>query len=234
MTLRYPRSLVAALALLTGLTACTTHQRHTLLTVFFEGVPPPEVERPSKPASPSQPVELIKPALPEFPTNAVQLLPHAPFREHKCSACHAPGRSQSVQGSQRAICYPCHTNVVSGAAVQHFPARKWDCLTCHKPHLSTVGKLLTAPVVALCYDCHDPLNTKPYVHEPVRRGLCVSCHTPHQSAYPNLLKQTGDPLCLSCHKAAAMQAVKGHSAIGDKKCLQCHAAHEAEKKGLLK
>ena len=237
MRLSGPRSLLAALALFSCLTACSTQQRHAWLTVFFEGVPPLE-SKPSPappataPATPAGSVTAVAPPL--LSTNIDPLLTHKPFRDRKCSSCHAPDRSQTVRGRQREICYGCHTNVLTKVAVQHFPAQKWECLTCHQPHMSPFGKLLSQPQAQLCYECHDSLDTRRFVHDPVRRGLCTSCHTPHQSQNPHLLKLAGDPLCLGCHKQAAMKAASGHADIGGKSCVQCHDPHESDKKGRLK
>lgn len=233
MTLRSTCLMLTGLILLAGLSACTTQQRHAWLTVFFEGVPPLEVEKPH-PAAPVELMNLVSNQIPGHPTNTVKLLPHTPYRERKCNTCHAPDQPRKMKGTQREICYPCHTNVLTKLQVQHFPARKWLCLSCHQPHMSTVGKLLRKPVVALCYTCHKSLNNKRYVHEPVKQGFCLSCHPAHQSPYPNRLKQAGDSLCLLCHKAAAMKAALGHAGMGDKKCLQCHDAHQSDKKGRLK
>lgn len=233
MTLRHTCLMVTVLALLAGLTACTTQQRHAWLTVFFEGVPPLAGEGP-EPAGPVEPVSLVANLPLALATNVVTSLPHAPYREHRCGTCHAPNQPRKMKGTQREICYPCHTNVLSNLQLQHFPARKWLCLSCHQPHLSPAGKLLRKPVPALCNACHKPLNDKRYVHGAVKKGLCLACHPAHRSPYPNRLRQVGDALCFDCHKPAAMKAAAGHAGIGDKKCLQCHDPHESDKKGVLK
>lgn len=233
MTTRPTRRLAVVVAFLCALTACTTQQRHAWLTFFFEGVPPLEGDAPTA---------TVTPAMDSTPTRAIATssnaepvwISHAPYRDRKCDACHEVGQALALKGTPRDICLPCHTNVITGASTLHWPLKKGKCMACHRPHLATVPKLLTKPGVALCYECHTPLNVKERVHEPVRRGRCLACHTAHESAVQGLLRKPGNAVCARCHEPEPMQALAAHAGIGDRACLTCHDPHQAAVKGLLR
>jgi predicted CXXCH cytochrome family protein len=227
-------TLAAGLAILTVLTACTTSQRHAWLTVFFEGVPPLEGEGPLPAADAAQVAKAG--TSPGTVRLGIQWYIHKPFKERKCGTCHGTGESQVLTGTQRQMCYPCHTNVLSGLAGQHWPAQKWKCAACHTSHKSTVAKLLKQPIVPLCNECHVALNTSTFVHRPVQMGRCLFCHPAHEAPYPGLLRNSGDDLCRRCHYAGALAAAKGHvgARLGQQACIKCHDPHESNKKGLLK
>jgi predicted CXXCH cytochrome family protein len=237
---RYCRAL-ANLTLLAALTgACSTQQRHATLAFFFEGVPPleghtppPEIAPPPTPGEPPRGPIAAEPANPTPPTRAAPL-PHQPYVERKCNACHAANFSQDMKGSTREVCSACHEKVLSPGTVQHWPAAKWMCSTCHRSHESPYGRLLDKPMVDLCADCHEPVDTERYVHFPVKRGRCLSCHTAHQSAQAGLLRLPGDALCLRCHEQRDMDALAAHANRGGQTCVACHDPHQSPNRGLVK
>ncbi|MBU0663283.1 MAG: hypothetical protein KJ990_01925 [Proteobacteria bacterium] len=71
----------------------------------------------------------------------------------------------------------------------HGPVASGDCSFCHKQDKKdqhTFQPIMN--IEALCYECHEKLNTGSTVHKPVADGKCTVCHDPHQSANEFQLK----------------------------------------------
>lgn len=76
----------------------------------------------------------------------------------------------------------------------HGPVATGDCIFCHKQDKKDRHTFQPIEnVEALCYECHEKLNSSVVVHKPVTNGKCTGCHDPHQSAHQFQLKevQTG-------------------------------------------
>lgn len=212
------RWIVLALALGVVLAAagCSRAQGHTLLTIFFEGVPPLEGERPSgelPPATATAPpprsgAELgSSPASPKSRPKMV-VTTHVPFRLKLCNACHPV--SIQEKGSL--------------------------------PRLDFKGKsILLKPVPDLCYGCHtDKVPTaealaQGWMHGPVADGACIFCHNPHSTRTPNLLKASPTAkLCQRCHKPGLMHLGEAPKPAEGQDCTACHSGHMGNTRFLLK
>ena len=65
------------------------------------------------------------------------------------------GRSSRLKSDQPDLCYDCHSRSLFLKRYQHKPAVTGKCTSCHNPHSSNNGRLLTMAMPDLCYKCHD-------------------------------------------------------------------------------
>lgn len=88
------------------------------------------------------------------------------------------------------------------------------------------------PVEALCYKCHDRMDTKKLIHGPLGSGDCTICHDPHGSPNRALAVAAPEVLCGTCHDQASsgkhMRQSRG------KGCTGCHDPHASDKTFLQK
>lgn len=146
-------------------------------------------------------------------------------------------RSASAAGAENCGCHPHKAEKV----FVHLPVKNGECVSCHKssgqkhPKFKKEAFLLTDKGRAgLCNECHEPKNTKKYVHPPVAAGDCLGCHDPHQSDSKFQLKAAGAELCFMCHDKSALERKYPHKPIAEGKCLGCHDPHQSDQKNLLK
>ncbi len=165
---------------------------------------------------------------------------HKAFEEGGCIACHDPHQGESkmfLTASGSELCEDCHDELVEKAqeaTTVHKAVldEKRACLTCHNPHTSDYPKLLAAPVMDVCLNCHDKkikteyrtlpdlksfLASKKFVHGPIKEGKCGDCHLVHGSAYFAMLKAEYPAtfyapfspgiyaLCWLCHKETRVE-----------------------------
>ena len=134
----------------------------------------------------------------------------------------------------------CHSGM-GNAKFVHGPVGVGQCTVCHQngnpkhPSKKVAADFkLPAEGKALCYLCHQPNDTMPFVHGPIKKGNCISCHDPHQSnTEKQLTKETTSELCFSCHEnnKTTKNFVHGPVAAGD--CNICHNPHSSEFEGLV-
>ncbi len=99
------------------------------------------------------------------------------------------------------------------------------CAECHPeaPKEYRVAR----PVDALCYRCHDRMDTKKRVHGPLGSGDCTICHDPHGSPNRALAVASPEVLCGTCHDQASSGKHMKQSA--GKGCTVCHDPHASDK-----
>lgn len=101
-----------------------------------------------------------------------------------------------------------------------------ECLGCH---LDERGMpLVSENSSAICHRCHQPMNTKKFLHGPLGAGECLPCHGPHGGSGNYYLKSEGPSLCLECH---ITEEVSGHdeaSVDSQSYCLDCHDPHQSD------
>lgn len=211
--------LSVALGLVIVVFGCSRTQRHSLLTIFFEGVPPLESEAtvgesPAVAASAKPPRSVAEPGdspapPPVKPRRQKAVVNfHPPFALRLCDACHPVSRRE-------------------GGGFANID-------------LSGTGTT-KQPVPDLCYVCHTDKAPTPealsegWMHGPVAAGACTFCHHPHSSRNPYLLlaKPTGK-LCQRCHEPGLMHLGDAPKPAEGQDCTTCHFGHMGKNRFLLK
>jgi predicted CXXCH cytochrome family protein len=177
---------------------------------------------------------------------------HKPVANRMCNQCHNDPTSPTPFATKKPgyeLCRGCHTaimNEIAGKNKLHWPVMsKKGCLSCHNPHASTENKLLKAPLLVVCGQCHGDTVARQErsltKHPPIKEGNCTICHSPHASDNSFFLVQASViDLCGTCHD---WQKHSTHP-IGEKtidprnknltvQCLTCHRAHGTENKNFV-
>lgn len=173
---------------------------------------------------------------------------HSPVEEEDCSSCHEQvqdqhpleeGSSFQLVETGSKLCYQCH-DAFGRKLTVHSPVHDGDCIDCHNPHGSNVGRFLLPvdhDLTELCINCHDSeLFTDAVIHGPVASGACMQCHDPHESNFPLLLKKTKEKTCTSCHVEIGEGMESSpvvHTAVKDSSCTSCHNPHSSPAAKLL-
>jgi len=118
---------------------------------------------------------------------------HHPIKEGKikCTDCHDHhgGFEKKLikAGSVNELCYKCHAEKRGPYFWEHPPVEE-NCRTCHTPHGSNHGKLLTHRTPQLCQSCHDATRHpgtiytsfssfgKPAQTDRMYGRSCLNCH----------------------------------------------------------
>lgn len=175
-----------------GLSACSEKDRHAVLDVIFDGVPPyipPEDRARLRTEAEAQALdkeqqEQAKRAARAKVVRKISRFTHGPFAAKECGNCHDLAASSGFR--------------TSGSSLTSMPGIGGE--------LAEAGRL-RMPVVKLCVRCHSdyspqaPENAGLRMHGPVGVGWCVACHQAHSSAYQHLVH--ADPpakLCTQCHQ----------------------------------
>jgi predicted CXXCH cytochrome family protein len=161
-----PWSVLTGALVAAGL-CCSAETRYDVLTIFFEGVPPPGfVPIPPEPGGRSGRL-----------TDPVSF--HTAFRKNNCTECHV-GKGRVLRTPIPELCRRCHDKPV-GKLWLHAPARSGECAACHGGHESAFPALLLAAGPALCYRCHrDSFVQGLPAHEKVDLAACMNCHPAHE------------------------------------------------------
>jgi predicted CXXCH cytochrome family protein len=137
------------------------------------------------------------------------------------------------------LCWMCHGDIGPQRSMDytHNPFMKGRCTSCHDPHASDFGPLLTQSERDLCVTCHPiglELN-RAQTHPPVANRYCTTCHHPHASDYRGILVSNQRDLCFTCHPTVAplsLKAVQHEPFIDD--CTGCHEPHGSNYLPLLR
>ena len=166
---------LAALALI----GCSATTRHKTLSLFFDGVPPPNA--PTVPGRPETATTIGSPSV--VPVGSQ----HGPYAAKLCEVCHAPGTGNALVAPREELCLRCHQLDLDKAYV-HGPLASGGCLVCHDPHGSRFGSLLVSESGGFCLSCHDR-DTVARIegHADISEG-CTTCHDAHGSDVMYLLK----------------------------------------------
>ncbi len=171
---------------------CDPEEKHRILTIFFDGVPPlyEEVIIATDPNS----VEII-----EVKAGVIWYV-HKPWKED-CAICHGERRKERTFSSEvqmlkppPELCFDCHEGLRSSdKRYVHGPFAVAQCLICHHPHTTANKHILLQPVPKLCYGCHAPDWTNTIdKHELEEYKQCLDCHSGHESRLKYLLKKDWD------------------------------------------
>ena len=110
-----------------------------------------------------------------------------------------------------------------------------ECLECHSGREGGF-QVSAGPTPDLCYQCHDPLDRKRFLHGPLAVGDCLSCHDPHGGVGPFHLRDQEVALCLSCHDAEMVQDHRGwkETVAEGGSCSACHDPHQSDTRFLVR
>ena len=157
--------------------------RYRVLSVFFDGVPSPDVQ--TEPFEAEATTEVDEVEAPARPAGSR----HGPFAKRQCEVCHDLGRSNELKGKRTEICRTCHTEDMFEGAVVHGPVAAGQCYGCHDAHQSRFPHLLFDAGSALCDRCHDVETFAAAQQHRTDKGEdCLGCHRPHVADKAYLLR----------------------------------------------
>jgi predicted CXXCH cytochrome family protein len=168
-------ALVAAL-----LIGCSGQSRYEILSLFFDGVPPPP------------PVEVAegKPAgASAGSAEESRFTPrnHGPYAAKLCNACHESAATNTLVAPRDQLCFQCHELKLDKKYI-HGPLASGGCLACHDPHGSRYRYFLVSESDTFCVYCHDRQAIARIEAHAGMQGQCTECHDAHMSDKQYLLK----------------------------------------------
>jgi predicted CXXCH cytochrome family protein len=185
---------IAALTLglaVQGIGCATPEERHRILTIFFDGVPP---LHPVEPVL--APEDLDEGDAPRVRRTAVVNLNasiHGPYAEKECEQCHSSRYSNRLKAESEDLCWTCHDREDFAGEVVHGPFEAGFCQGCHDPHRSEHEYLLLSDSADLCEGCHEQYDMAAIAeHSSGKDRLCQSCHDPHAADRKYMLKGNED------------------------------------------
>jgi predicted CXXCH cytochrome family protein len=186
---------VLALGLAVQSIGCATpEERHRVLTIFFDGVPPLYPEEEFFPAG--EEFAEDDPLRPARRRGAKPILSvHGPVAKKACEECHSGRFSNRLKAKREDLCWNCHDPENFTGQVIHGPVAAGYCQGCHDPHKSVNKFLLISEAADLCEGCHEQYDTVAVVeHRDIEAVPCQSCHDPHAAELKYMLKRDEEPL----------------------------------------
>ena len=166
----------AVLAMLS--TGCNPTVRYRVLSLFFDGVPPP-VAAESAAAPGAAPAAAA--------STQVAYREHGPYAAHLCNACHDPSAFNSLVVPKEQLCFQCHDLKLDKKYI-HGPLASGGCVACHDPHSSQYPYLLVSASDTFCFYCHDRETVAAVGAHGGIVDQCTTCHNPHMSDKRYLLR----------------------------------------------
>ena len=186
---------IAALTLglvVQGVGCATPEERHRLLTIFFDGVPPLYPEDPEPLLD--EPDDEIAPQVARARGANRIVSVHGPVAEKECDQCHSSRYPNRLKAEKEDLCWTCHDPEDFAGAVVHGPFAAGFCQACHDPHRSKYEYLLLSDKADLCESCHEQYDVAAIPeHSSGEDRLCQSCHDPHAAERKFMLKADEDP-----------------------------------------
>ncbi len=155
---------------------CDPASRYEVLSLFFDGVPPPKI---AADTTGQQPVTAEP--------RRVGFLEHGPYAARLCTACHESAATNTFVVPRDQLCFKCH-EIKTDKKYIHGPLASGGCTACHDPHSSKYRYLLVAESDSFCLRCHDSRDVE---RVPAHAGVgetCTSCHDAHMSDKKFLLR----------------------------------------------
>ena len=160
--------------------SCSALSRHKALTVFFDGVPPPnELGTGQSQRAQGTGSTATAPLL--------EGSSHGPYAARLCDACHERGATNALVAPPDELCSRCHT-IPLDKTYMHGPLTSGGCLVCHEPHDSRYPSLLVSDSGTFCLKCHDPDTVAKIEGHADLNENCTTCHDAHGSDNQFLLK----------------------------------------------
>jgi predicted CXXCH cytochrome family protein len=169
----------------------TPEERHRLLTIFFDGVPPLYPEEPEWVLEDPEEGETPQ-AKPAVAVN-LNASVHEPYGNKECEECHSTRYSNQLKAEGEDLCWTCHDREDFSDEVVHGPFAAGFCQGCHEPHRSEYEYLLVSDRADLCEGCHERYDMAAIPeHSGGDERLCQSCHDPHAAERKYMLKGNED------------------------------------------
>ncbi|MCC7408132.1 MAG: hypothetical protein IT442_08675 [Phycisphaeraceae bacterium] len=218
----------ACLSLLVALVGCNDPvRRYRVLSLFFDGVPPPPgVVAPPNPDEEGYDESSVSATQPSGLAAEEVVYYHKPYATRQCYDCHEKDQSLAAPKVGRELCGKCHKTYWDRKETDwvHGPVAVDDCRVCHDPHKSTHRPLLTAGAKELCFTCHDreAVLGEPYHAEVGDR--CTTCHDPHFSGNRILLVDAGS---YKRRAEISNEPASAHTVWGSADCERCHVTAQS-------
>jgi predicted CXXCH cytochrome family protein len=161
-------------------TSCDPTSRYRVLSLFFDGVPPPEVA--GEIAGQEETVSASSAA-----ARKVGFREHGPYAAKLCGACHESAASNTFVVPREQLCFRCHELKVDKKYV-HGPLASGGCTACHDPHSSKYRYFLLSESDTFCLRCHDRQTVDRVAAHAGVENECTSCHDAHMSDKQYLLR----------------------------------------------
>ena len=158
---------------------CDATSRYRVLSLFFDGVPPPPAPARNVTAGEALPTDLA--------LQRIRHSEHGPYAARLCQACHNAAATNAliVPGDQ--LCFRCHQFKTDKRYV-HGPLASGGCTACHDPHNSRYRYLLLSESDTFCLYCHDRQVIAKNPAHANTDAPCTVCHDPHMSDRKYLLR----------------------------------------------
>jgi predicted CXXCH cytochrome family protein len=169
---------IAAVAVL--LVGCNATSRYKVLSLFFDGVPPPQTAQAPAGTEGAGGARGTR-------SQKVEYYAHGPYAARLCNACHDPNATNRLVAPPTKLCFKCHQFKLDKKYV-HGPLASGGCLVCHDPHSSRYRFLLVSAASSFCFHCHNRQRiAKVSAHQGIDEP-CTACHNPHMSDKKYLLR----------------------------------------------
>lgn len=192
--IRRNRPIWTAIAALTlglvaqGIGCATPEERHRILTIFFDGVPP--LHPPEPVLAPEELDEGDAPRARRAVAVNLNASVHGPYAEKECEQCHSGRYSNRLKAEREELCWTCHDREDFAGEVVHGPFEAGFCQGCHDPHRSEHEYLLLSDRADLCRGCHEQYDMAAIAeHSSGDERLCQNCHDPHAGERKFMLKR---------------------------------------------
>ena len=160
----------------------TPEKRYRVLSIFIDGLTPPEEDKEKEEKGSS--------GNPRFKKEPLKYREHGPYAAGLCGACHVQTGSNQLIMPVTELCQNCHVLNLNKKKV-HGPVVAGGCKVCHDPHGSPYRFFLVSASKDFCFYCHSQKDVE---KREVHKGTdveCTYCHNAHAADNEYLLKQTG-------------------------------------------
>jgi predicted CXXCH cytochrome family protein len=162
------------------LMGCNATTRYQVLSLFFDGVPPPVPAEEAEGKQAAVPAGAVQP-------RRIRYGAHGPYAAKLCNGCHEPGATNALLAPREQLCFRCHEFRMDKKYI-HGPLAAGGCTACHDPHSSQYRYLLVSESDSFCFHCHDREAVgRTGAHAGIQEQ-CTGCHDAHMSDKKYLLR----------------------------------------------
>lgn len=198
------------------LSSCSVQKNHKFLSVFFDGVPKPVVQK-----TVIGDGELKGSFREEKKNENIFVSSHPDFVSRDCQKCHSRESSNFLVTDKKKLCFTCHDREDFNDTYIHGPVSIGECSACHKPHQSKNIKLLLSSQRKMCGHCHERSETE--ISSSCGTSNCLRCHDAHSGDNRFFIKKVPQDvpipgiLAIADGRLTVSNNVKPKNQIADKK-----------------